>query len=86
MNFTFFCEAQMIWDAAMAVHALDYLARPPRRHGGDPDRGRPRAEGRGAAPDPPARPRCRSRCCCRRSPAASTRRPSTCRMRTISHC
>lgn len=24
-NFTFFCEAQMIWDAAMAVHALDYL-------------------------------------------------------------
>jgi uncharacterized iron-regulated protein len=28
-NFTFFCEAQMIWDTAMAVHALDYLrARP----------------------------------------------------------
>lgn len=25
MNFTYFCEAQMIWDVAMAVHALDYL-------------------------------------------------------------
>ena len=25
MNFTFFCEAQMIWDVAMAVHSLDYL-------------------------------------------------------------
>lgn len=25
MNFTFFCEAQMVWDAAMAVHALNYL-------------------------------------------------------------
>jgi uncharacterized iron-regulated protein len=24
-NFTFFCEAQMIWDVAMAVHSLDYL-------------------------------------------------------------
>jgi uncharacterized iron-regulated protein len=24
-NFTFFCEAQMVWDTAMAVHALDYL-------------------------------------------------------------
>jgi uncharacterized iron-regulated protein len=25
INFTFFCEAQMVWDTAMAVHALDYL-------------------------------------------------------------
>ena len=25
MNFTFFCEAQMVWDSAMAVHALRYL-------------------------------------------------------------
>jgi uncharacterized iron-regulated protein len=25
MNFTFFCEAQMVWDTAMAVHALGYL-------------------------------------------------------------
>jgi len=25
MNFTFFCEAQMIWDVAMAAHSLDYL-------------------------------------------------------------
>ncbi|RPJ73090.1 MAG: hypothetical protein EHM15_07660 [Desulfobacteraceae bacterium] len=25
MNFTFFCEAQMVWDTAMAVHALNYL-------------------------------------------------------------
>jgi uncharacterized iron-regulated protein len=25
MNFTFFCEAQMIWDNAMAVHSLEYL-------------------------------------------------------------
>jgi uncharacterized iron-regulated protein len=24
-NFTFFCEAQMVWDTAMAVHALGYL-------------------------------------------------------------
>jgi len=24
-NFTFFCEAQMVWDTAMAVHTLDYL-------------------------------------------------------------
>jgi uncharacterized iron-regulated protein len=29
MNFTFFCEAQMVWDAAMAVHSLDYLKRNP---------------------------------------------------------
>ena len=25
MNFTFFCEAQMVWDTAMAVHSLDFL-------------------------------------------------------------
>jgi len=25
MNFTFFCEAQMVWDNAMAVHALEFL-------------------------------------------------------------
>ncbi len=25
-NFIFFCEAQMVWDAAMAVHALETLA------------------------------------------------------------
>lgn len=25
MNFVFFCEAQMVWDNAMAAHALDYL-------------------------------------------------------------
>jgi uncharacterized iron-regulated protein len=25
MDFTFFCEAQMVWDVAMAVHSLDYL-------------------------------------------------------------
>jgi len=24
-NFLFFCEAQMVWDTAMAVHTLDYL-------------------------------------------------------------
>jgi len=29
MNFTFFCEAQMVWDAAMAVHALNYLRQHP---------------------------------------------------------
>jgi uncharacterized iron-regulated protein len=29
MNFTFFCEAQMIWDAAMASHSLDFLASTP---------------------------------------------------------
>jgi len=29
MNFTFFCEAQMVWDNAMAVHALEYLATRP---------------------------------------------------------
>jgi uncharacterized iron-regulated protein len=25
MDFTFFCEAQMVWDVAMAVHSLEYL-------------------------------------------------------------
>jgi uncharacterized iron-regulated protein len=25
MNFAFFCEAQMLWDNAMAAHTLDYL-------------------------------------------------------------
>jgi len=25
MNFTNFCEAQLLWDSAMAVHVLDYL-------------------------------------------------------------
>jgi uncharacterized iron-regulated protein len=29
MNFTFFCEAQMVWDNAMAVHTLEYLAARP---------------------------------------------------------
>ncbi|MCU0592217.1 MAG: ChaN family lipoprotein [Desulfobacterales bacterium] len=29
MNFTFFCEAQMVWDNAMAVHALEFLASHP---------------------------------------------------------
>ena len=25
MNFTNFCEAQLLWDSAMAAHVLDYL-------------------------------------------------------------
>ena len=29
MNFIYFCEAQMVWDNAMAVHTLDYLKRNP---------------------------------------------------------
>ncbi|MGE5257505.1 MAG: ChaN family lipoprotein [Hyphomicrobiales bacterium] len=29
MNFTFFCEAQMVWDAAIAVHSLDFLKTAP---------------------------------------------------------
>jgi uncharacterized iron-regulated protein len=29
MNFTFFCEAQMVWDAAMAAHALDFFKTDP---------------------------------------------------------
>ena len=28
-NFTFFCEAQMVWDAAMAVHALNAIQADP---------------------------------------------------------
>lgn len=30
-GFLFFCEAQMVWDSAMAVHAVDYLERNPKR-------------------------------------------------------
>jgi uncharacterized iron-regulated protein len=26
LNFTYFCEAQMVWDTVMAVTALDYIA------------------------------------------------------------
>lgn len=29
LNFTYFCEAQMVWDTAFAVYALDYLERNP---------------------------------------------------------
>ena len=29
INFTYFCEAQMVWDTAMAVNTLDYLKRKP---------------------------------------------------------
>ncbi len=29
MNFLFFCEAQMVWDSAMAVHTLEYLGHHP---------------------------------------------------------
>lgn len=29
MNFTYFCEAQMVWDNAMAVHTLEYLKKNP---------------------------------------------------------
>ena len=29
MNFVYFCEAQMVWDNAMAVHTLDYLKKNP---------------------------------------------------------
>ena len=25
LNFTYFCEAQLVWDTVMAIHALDYL-------------------------------------------------------------
>jgi uncharacterized iron-regulated protein len=31
MNFINFCEAQPVWDKAMAVHALDYLKKNPDR-------------------------------------------------------
>ena len=29
LNFTYFCEAQMVWDTAFAVYTLDYLERNP---------------------------------------------------------
>ena len=29
LNFIYFCEAQLVWDSAMAVYALDYLKRNP---------------------------------------------------------
>jgi len=29
LNFIYFCEAQLVWDSAMAVYALDYLKRHP---------------------------------------------------------
>lgn len=29
LNFTYFCEAQLVWDKAMAVHVLGYLYRRP---------------------------------------------------------
>ena len=29
LNFTYFCEAQLVWDTAMAVHALEYLKKNP---------------------------------------------------------
>ncbi len=29
INFTYFCEAQMVWDTAMAVHTLAYLEKDP---------------------------------------------------------
>ena len=29
LNFIYFCEAQMVWDSAMAVYSLDYLKRHP---------------------------------------------------------
>jgi uncharacterized iron-regulated protein len=31
MQFLYFCEAQMVWDAAMAVNALEYLRQHPQR-------------------------------------------------------
>ena len=31
MNFTNFCEAQLVWDKAMAVHALGYVKKNPDR-------------------------------------------------------
>lgn len=30
MNFESFCEAQLVWDSAMAIHAIDFLERHPR--------------------------------------------------------
>ena len=29
LNFTYFCEAQMVWDTAMAVYSLNYLEKNP---------------------------------------------------------
>jgi uncharacterized iron-regulated protein len=29
LNFTFFCEAQLVWDTVMAINALDYLEKNP---------------------------------------------------------
>jgi uncharacterized iron-regulated protein len=29
LNFTYFCEAQLVWDSAMAVNALEYLEKNP---------------------------------------------------------
>ena len=29
LNFTYFCEAQMVWDTSMAINALDYLEKNP---------------------------------------------------------
>jgi uncharacterized iron-regulated protein len=31
LNFVYFCEAQMVWDSVMAVHAVDYLKAHPER-------------------------------------------------------
>jgi uncharacterized iron-regulated protein len=31
MNFTHFCEAQLVWDKAMAIHALEYARENPQR-------------------------------------------------------
>jgi len=30
LNFTYFCEAQLVWDKAMAIYALDYLKAHPK--------------------------------------------------------
>ena len=30
MNFTYFCEAQLVWDAVMAVNSLEYLKKHPK--------------------------------------------------------
>ncbi len=29
LNFTYFCEAQLVWDTAMAIHTLEYLKKNP---------------------------------------------------------
>jgi uncharacterized iron-regulated protein len=31
LNFTYFCEAQLVWDKVMAIHALEYLKKEPER-------------------------------------------------------